>query len=109
MENKDEQLTYEELTALCKKQEEYINELEGQTKASLEVPKPDLDELIANNNRLYDKIRELEEVIRALLYALRKTNVERLVNDDESRHFQEMYAKEHERANKLFEKLNDDK
>lgn len=28
MQNKDEQLTYEELTALCKRQEEYIKEHE---------------------------------------------------------------------------------
>ena len=72
MENKDEQLTYNELAALCIKQEKYIMELENKTKASLEVPKPDLDELIANNNRLYDRINEQEEIIRALLYALRK-------------------------------------
>ena len=49
MENKDEQMTYEELTTLCRKQEEYIKELENKlvkNTGAIEVAKPDYDELI---------------------------------------------------------------
>lgn len=63
----------------------------------------DYNDLLFQYHKSMDKIRELEEIIRSLLYALRKTNVERLVNEDESQHFQEMYAQEHRRANQLFE------
>lgn len=106
MNNKDEALTYEELTALCRKQEEYIKELEGKTPSETEkceVRKPTYDELISHNMRLSDKNREQEETIQALLYSLQKINIERLVNEDESRHFKEMWGKEYERANKLYD------
>lgn len=107
MEKNDEQFTYEELTALCHKQEKYIKELESKLNnetSKLEEPaKPDEDELIAELNRRSDKNREQESTINALLYSLAKINVDRLVNDDASRYFQEKYAEEHRRANKLYD------
>lgn len=110
MTNKDEQFTYEELTALCRKQEEYIKKLEEELKTpndteKIEVCKErqDYDDLLFQHYKAMDKIRELEEVVRALLYALRKIDVERLVNKNESQHYQEMYAQEYKRANTLFD------
>lgn len=61
------------------------------------------DDLLFKYNESMNKITELEDIVQALLYALRKTNVERLVNENEARHFQEMYAQEHRRANSLFD------
>lgn len=108
MEKNDEQFTYEELTALCHKQEKYIEELENKldkysSKECVQPAKPDEDETRAELDRRSDKIREQESMINALLYSLAKTNVDRLVNDDMSRHFQEEYAKEHRRANGIFD------
>ena len=105
--NKDEQLTYEELTELCRRQEAYIEELEkklivlDETKIC-EPAKPDYEELIFRNSQLSDENRELSETIQALLYSLKKVNVERLVNEDERRHFQERYTQENKRAYKLY-------
>jgi len=68
-----------------------------------EEQRKDYDDLLFQYHKSMDKIRELEEIVNSLLYALRKTNNERLVNEDESLHYQEMYAEEHRRANKLFD------
>lgn len=63
----------------------------------------DYDDLLFQYNKARGKIIELEATVEALLYALKKTNNERLVNEDESLHYQEMYAGEYKRANRLFE------
>lgn len=68
-----------------------------------EEERKDYDDLLFQYHKSMDKIRELEEIVRSLLYALKKTNIERLVNEDESQHYQEMYAQEHRRANQLFD------
>lgn len=107
MKKNDPKLTYEELTALCHKQEKYIEELESKlnnkTSEKLQPATPDEDETRAELDRRSDKIREQESIINALLYSLAKTNVDRLVNDDASRHFQLERAKEHRRANGIFD------
>lgn len=61
------------------------------------------DDLLFKYNESMNKISELESIIEALLYALRKANVERLVNKNEASHFQEMYAQKYKEANSLFE------
>lgn len=61
------------------------------------------DDLLLQYNESMNKIGELQDIIQALLYALRKANNERLVNENEYRHYQEMYAQEHKRANQLFD------
>lgn len=74
-------------------------------KNTISEEKKDYDDLLIQYNKHMDTIRELEEIIRALLYVLRITNVERLVNKDESCRFQEAFAEERKRANKLFDEL----
>lgn len=106
---KDEALTYEELTALCRKQEEHIKELEEKLKGNetkkCEVAKPDYDELVRRNNRLLDENIENRDTIQALLHALKSINNERLVNDDDGNYFQDMFLRERSRADKLFDEL----
>ena len=68
-----------------------------------EEERKDYNDLLFQYHKSMGKIRELEDIVQALLYALRKTNNERLVNEDESLHYQEMYAREYRRANQLFE------
>ena len=68
-----------------------------------EEERKDYDDLLFQYRKSIVRIRELEEIVNSLLYALRKTNNERLVNEDESLHYQEMYAQENKRANSLFE------
>ena len=102
-----------ELTALCKKQEEYIKELEeklktpSDTKKCVEPAKPTYEEVLIRSER-YGEIRgEQEEIIQALLYSLGKLNTERLLNKEESVRYQQELAKETARADKLFEKLEE--
>lgn len=115
-ENKDEALTYEELTALCRKQEEHIKELENKINSNVlipkgtekcEVAKPDYNELVNRNNALLDANRENRDTIQALLYALKSINNERLVNDDSLNYFQDMFLRERSRADKLFDELEE--
>ena len=80
-------------------------------KFTVDKERQNYDDLLLQYNKAMDKIRELEDTVQSLLYALRKTNNERLVNKDDSRHLQELYVLEHKRANHLFdivEKLNID-
>lgn len=107
---KGEKFTYEELTALCHKQEKYIEELESKlnnetSKECIQPATPSEDETRAELDRRADKIREQESIINALLYSLAKTNVDRLVNDDASRHYRLEYAEEHRIANRIWDKL----
>ncbi len=109
-ENKDEALTYEELTALCRKQEEYIKELEEKLRTpsdteKIEVAKPDYNELVRRNNRLLDTNIENRDTIQALLYALKNINNARIINDDSLNHYQDMFLRERSRADKLFDEL----
>lgn len=68
-----------------------------------EEERQDYDDLLFQYRNSMNRIRDLEETVQSLLFALRKTNVERLVNEDEYRHYQEMYVQTCKRANKLFE------
>lgn len=72
-------------------------------KIEVNKERQDYDDLLFQYYKSIDKVRELEETVQALLYALRKTNNERLVNENEYRHYQEMYTEERKRANHLFD------
>lgn len=77
--------------------------MDNDGKIEVNKERQDYDDLLFQYYKSIDKVRELEETVKSLLYALRKTNNERLVNEDESRHYQEMYTKERKRANQLFD------
>ena len=107
MKNKDEALTYEELTALCRKQEEYIKELEEKLKIpsdnlSCEPAKPDYDELCRQVQRLNIKIIKLEQENNALRYSLTRVYIQ--LESSQAR--EEMWEEDYYRANKLLEELN---
>ena len=68
-----------------------------------EEERKDYNDLLFQYHKAMDKIGELQDVIQALLYALRKIDVERLINKNESQHYQKMYAEEYRRANQLYD------
>lgn len=81
--NKDEQLTYEELTALCRKQEPYnIKELEeklkipSDTEKSCMPEKKTYEELDWEKNKLREQLRNRDSLIFALEHSLMKINDE---------------------------------
>ena len=109
MNNKDEQLTYEELTALCRKHEEYIKELEEKFKAPIdteksELSKPSYEEL----SRQIDNLNVLIEENNALRWSLTTSHKEMCDWKNRSDMWQENYYKEHKRAEKLYDELNKD-
>ena len=71
---KDEALTYKELTALNRKQEEYIKELEKkiekmapcETEKSCMPSKPSYEELECERDRLIEQLRRFDFLIKAL-------------------------------------------
>ena len=69
----------------------------------LQEERKDYDDLLFKYNQSKKTIRELEETVKALLYSLRQSNIERLDNKYESMHFQKMYNEENKRANRLFD------
>lgn len=112
MTNKDQELTKEELTALCKKQEEYIKELEEKLKTpsdteKCEVAKPDYDELSRQAQRLDLKIFKLKRENEALRHSLTKMHMELNVSQSREEMWQENYYKESNRTDKLFEDLDE--
>ena len=111
--NKDPEMTKKELTALCRKQEEYIKELEDKIYGTLsdsekcvESAKPDYDELLRENQKLYDRIYQLVDEIEALKWSLIKSHNEMISWKEHCIHWEENYDKEHKRAEKLYEELN---
>lgn len=107
-ESKDEQLTYEELTALCRKQEEYIKELEEKLKTPSEtikcdVPKPDYDELIRERDNLNHQLNVLINENNALRWSLTMAYKEMTAWENAVDMWKEDYYKEHNRAEKLYD------
>lgn len=111
-ENKDEALTYEELTALCKKQEEHIKELEDKIYGTLsdtekvKTAEPDYEELIRENSDLYHQLSILTDENNALRWSLTTAHKEMIAWKNRSENWEENYYREHKRADKLYDKLN---
>ena len=101
--NKDEQLTYEELTALCRKQQEYIQKIRGER--TIDTSKPDYEELRRQNKKLVDELCETMDSADALKYSLKMMYKEMAVYRSNARSLEERYYKENDRANDLFTKL----
>lgn len=107
-ENKDT-LTYEDLTDLCKKQEEYIKELEEELRTPSkiekcdELAKPDYEELCRQVDYLNHQLNALIDENNALRWSLTTSHKE--VNDwkNRSEMWEENYYKEHKRAEKLYD------
>lgn len=114
MKNKDEKLTYKELTALCRKQEEYIKELEDKLKIPSDTEsgepvkfiKPTYHDLYGKNLSLSGKVDELEQENNALRYSLTKMHSHLKCLQEIETMLQEEYHKEHSRAEQLFDELN---
>lgn len=106
MENKDPELTYEELTALCRKQEEYIKELETKLRGTssddekrcpshqCETPyELTYEELQNVFERKVNELRRCDEMLSAVMEALRISN-NRLHEEIESaNYYKEQYYK----------------
>lgn len=104
------ELTYEELTEKCRKQEEYIKKLEEKLKTSsdtekLETTKPDYDELVRVNSDLYHQLSVLIDENNSLRWSLTMAYKEMTAWKNRSENWQENYYKEHKRANKLYDEL----
>ena len=110
-ENKDEQFTYEELTARCRKQEEYIKELEEELKISNEtikcdVAKPTYEDLIRQVRSLNTQIYKLEQENNALRYSLASLYIQLENSESRAEQWKEDYYRENSRAEKLYDELN---
>ena len=110
MENKDEQMTYEELTTLCRKQESYIKELEEKLKTpsdigKIEVAKPDYEELCRQVETLDYKLNEKITEIDALKCSLTMIYQEMITWQNRCDTWETNYYREYNRANELFEKV----
>lgn len=110
MTNKDEQFTYEELTVLCKKQEEHIKELEDKIYGTLSdggecLQEPDYEELIVERDDLNHQLSVLTNEINALRWSLTMAYQEMTAWRNRSKKWEEDYYKEHKRAEKLYDKL----
>lgn len=109
-EKKDEALTYEELTALCRKQGGYIKELREKLKTPgdteiLKETKPDYDELYRQVENLNHQLRVLIDENNALRWSLTTAHKEMTDWINRSDTWKENYYKEHERAEKLYDEL----
>ena len=111
MTSKDEQLTYEELTNLCRKQEEYIKELEEKLKTpsdteKIECAKPDYDELCRQVQSLGYKLELLKQENNALRYSLTRMHRQLESSQAIEEIWEENYYRELKRAEKLFDEVN---
>lgn len=113
-ENKNKALTYEELTARCRKQEEYIKELEDKIYGTLcdnekltEVAKPDYDELCRQISNLSHQLSMLVEENNALRWSLTTAHKEITSWKSCSDGWEENYYREHKRAEKLYDEWSE--
>ena len=114
---KGQELTKKELIALCKKQEEYIEELKEKLKKfkdteKCESEKPDYNELCRQVQSLNNKIFKLEQENEALRYSLTETYKGLKCSQTREEMYEEYYYKADKRSEKLFdelEKLNREK
>lgn len=67
--------------------------------------KPSYEELRHYNNVLDEKNYQLQRTIEALLRALVQSDYERNCNLENASHYMKLYLQESERANKLFDEL----
>lgn len=72
-------------------------------------PKPDYDELYRQNEKLKYEIFKLEEENKALRYSLTEMYVKLNCSQTRENEWKEDYHKEHNRAEKLYEKLEKQK
>lgn len=102
----------EELTALCKKQEEHIKELEEKLKALIdpkkcvEPAKPEYDELCRQIESLSYKLELLKQENSALKYSLTQMYIQLKNSESREEIWQENYYREHKRAEKLYDEVN---
>lgn len=107
MKNEDPALTYEELTALCKKQEEHIKELEEELNSDSECdeePEPTYDALCRKIGSLHYQLKEMKNENSALRWALAKAYELMGIHEKCSEMWQEQYYEETE---KLYEQLDE--
>lgn len=113
---KDETLTYEELTKRCRKLEDEVNnlcqlnsklqeELDSYKAPKCEKAEPDYDELRVDNQKLQDKIEILENEILALNYSLGHLFHELRFSWLDNSTLEEDYNREHKRARRLFDEV----
>lgn len=99
MTNKDEQFTYEELTALCRKQEEHIKELEDKIYGTLSdkecccPPEPTYEELQNVIERKSNDLRRYDEMLSAVMEALRISNKRLFEEISRANYYKEQYNK----------------
>ena len=96
MKSKDEELTYEELAALCRKQEEYIKELKDKLKTPSGTEKCCMPEkesyeaLKCDRDRLREQLRNNDKLIFVLEKSLIKINDEAMSYKQESEWYQQL-------------------
>lgn len=110
--SKDQELTKKELTALCNKQEEYIKELEEKLKTpsdteKVEEAKPDYDELCRQVQNLHYMLDEERNTNKALRWSLTMAYQEMTDWKNHSDVWEEYYYREHKRAEKLYDELEE--
>lgn len=74
-------------------------------KQTVEQFKPSYEEIRHYNNVLAEKNNQLQRTIEALLRALVQSDYERNCNLENASHYKKLYLQESERANKLFDEL----
>ena len=94
----DEALTYEELTARCRKQEEYIKKLENKIYGTLSDEKcmpslPTYEELESQLERQSDALRKSDEMLSAIMEALRISNNRLRDETERADYYKERYDK----------------
>lgn len=111
---KDAELTKNELVALCKKQEEYIKELEEKLKTpsdteKVQVAEPDYEELVRECGDLYHQLSVLTDENNALRWSLTAAHKEITAWKNRSENWEENYYKENKRAERLYDELEKSK
>ena len=106
--NKDTELTKKELVALCRKQEEYIKELEKKLKTpsdteKLETAEPSYEELDRERCDLIQQLNMLIEENNALRWSLTTAHKEMIDWKNRFDSMQEDYYREYKRAEKLYD------
>lgn len=98
MTNKDEQFTYEELTALCRKQEKYIKELEDkiygtESEGKCCLQEPTYEELQNIIDRKVSDLRRSDEMLSAVMEALRISNQRLFEEAERAEYYKVQYNK----------------
>lgn len=107
MTSKDKKITYEELADLCRKQEEYIKELENKIddmkRREIEECREPLKETYEMVARYRDKLREQltdkEKIISALEKSLAKLNDEAMSYEQEAEWYRKIILELREQVN----------